>query len=218
MTSIKCSYIKSNIIMRRLPAVMATLILLAGCESDKKTDDVDAYFKDNPYTSQPRHDPAEKALSLSPGTAEASRIGQKLHFKVSGGAAPYRWSVAHSSRGSLHVDGSSEAVYTVLRVDFNDVIVSDGRGHAAVARITAPVSELHVTVEPAILENDGDVAIVTAAGGVAPYTWTVEYPSRGNLLAVSGSSVSYVRNAAGDNVIILNDAANNSVNTLVSQP
>ena len=201
-----------------MSALLALGFLGTGCEDDKSIDDVDAMLGERPYDSEERTVRSEE-MSIVPSQAEGNTIGQKLHFKVRGGGKPYHWRVADSSRGSLEVRNMTEAIYTVRRIGNNDIIVTGHGGRSAIAKVVGELQELEsITADPSVLENDGDVAILTVSGGVAPYQWSVEYPSRGNLLATSGTSVSYVRNSAGDNVIRVTDGAGTTVNLRMPQP
>ncbi len=203
-----------------LTVLLAALFLLGlGCESDRRTDDVEGFIEDNPYRSLPRDPQADEELSITPATAEANQIGQQLLFTASGGRQPYDWHVANPSRGTLAIRTTTEAIYIVSQVGHNDVIVTDRRGHAAIARIDGePAPLTAINVDPDTLNNDGDVAVLSVEGGIAPFTWQVEFPARGNLLSSSGTSVSYVRNSAGDNVITVTDGVGASLNVLISQP
>ncbi len=203
-----------------LTALLATLFLLGlGCESDRRTDDVEGFMETNPYRSQPRDVSPDEELSITPTTAEGNQIGQQLLFTASGGRQPYDWHVANPGRGTLAIRTTTEAIYIVNQVGHNDVIVTDRRGHAAIARIDGePAPLTAINADPDTLDNDGDVAVLSVEGGVAPFTWQVEFPSRGNLLSSSGTSVSYVRNSAGDNVVTVTDGVGASLNVLISQP
>ncbi len=207
-----------SIIVAGLPALLALLLLGMGCEDDKRIDDVDGYLADNPYQSEERVVRSDE-LSILPSQAEGNQVGQKLLFKVRGGGKPYNWRVADTSRGSLEVRNMTEAIYTVRRIGNNDIIVTAHGGLSAIAKVVGQLDELDsITADPSVLQNDGDVSILTVSGGVAPYQWSVEYPSRGNLLATSGTSVSYVRNSAGDNVIRVTDGTGATVNLRMPQP
>ncbi len=206
-------------VVTAIPALLALLFLGMGCEDDKRVDDMEQYMEDNPYASLERDAVRENALTVNPTLAEGNTIGQKLHFRASGGSTPYQWRVANSGRGKLEVHKMNEAVYTVQRIGNNNVIVTDRLGRSAIATIEGQIQELDsLTANPATLDNDGDVSILTVTGGVAPYSWSVEYPSRGNLLATSGTSVSYVRNSAGDNVISVTDGTGVTKHLRMTQP
>lgn len=201
-----------------IPVLLALGFLGTGCEDDKSVDDMDALLNEHPYASEERV-VRSREMEILPSQAEGNRIGQTLHFKVRGGGKPYHWRVADPSRGSLEVRNMTEAIYTVRRIGNNDIIVTGHGGLSAIAKVLGELQELEpITADPSVLPNDGEVSILTVSGGVAPYQWSVEYPSRGNLLATSGTSVSYVRNSAGDNVIRVTDGAGVTVNLRMPQP
>ncbi len=202
------------------PAALLLALLMAwGCESDKSTDDVGGYLEDNAYTSRDRDEPREKPLVITPSPQTATRVGQQVRFKATGGLGPYRWRVADAGNGNVAVDGPSESIYTVVRVAPNEVIVTDRRGHAAIGQVAATVTALTATAVPTTLENDGDKAVLTASGGTPPYQWTVLDVALGHLVGTdTGNSVVYMRDHNGDNVVRVRDANNAVVNVRIVQP
>lgn len=202
-----------------LAAILAVLMATAGCESDKKTDSVDGYFNDNPYASLERQPPSDAALTISPSEAGGTRVGQKINFKAAGGATPYTWHVADPAYGTLTVKGWSEAVYTVAKVGDNEVIVTDQRSHAAIARVMGAVPALTAVAVPATLQNDGDKSVLTASGGQPPYQWTVLDAALGHLVGnAAGASVAYMRDHNGDNVVRVQDADGAVFKVRIEQP
>lgn len=79
---------------------------------------------------------------------------------------------------------------------------------------------LSVSAVPASLEltADGDITVLNATGGNAPYAWSVQYPSRGNVSSATGSSVIYTRNDSGNNVVKLTDDSGETLHIVITQP
>jgi hypothetical protein len=69
----------------------------------------------------------------------------------------------------------------------------------------------------ASLTRDGDRSVFIAAGGSAPYAWTLADGTRGHLSATSGGYVIYTRDDQGNNTVILSDASNTVVAATVTQ-
>ena len=97
-----------------------------------------------------------------------------------------------------------------------------GSGASAPTDPTTPEDPeaLSVAAVPASLElnADGEIAVLEASGGRAPYTWSVQYASRGGLNRTTGSSVIYTRNSSGNNVITVVGGGGQEVNILIRQP
>ena len=213
--------------MRRLLFVstiaMLTLVpsfLLTSCESEDSpdTEGLDSYFDEHPYVSDPRSGTYSSVVSISPDSAEISSVGQKIAFTASGGRGVYTWDVSSTANGDIDVTGDETAIYTASVVGPNDVIVYDEDGQAAVASITGPASSLLATANPDELDTDKDMSVLTASGGVAPYTWEVSDNIVGHLLSNTGSSVVYQRGAKGDNSVTVTDSAGETYSVVIRQP
>ena len=207
--------------------------LFIGCELNDapETNDIDRYFDEHPYVSDPRvYGPS--VVKVTPTAASATFIGEELAFIGSGGDGPYIWDIANTSAGSLSVRGWSQCIYRVKKLEPNDVIVYDQHGHAAIARITVgsatntPVtptptptpSPLTVSPSGATLNDFGDTVMLTASGGTAPYSWTVANLALGNLNTSSGSTVIYTRSFSGNNSVTVTDSDGDSRAVPIQQP
>lgn len=195
--------------------------LLTGCESDDSPDtgDLDSYFADHPYVSDPRISKFPRVVSISPESATLSFAGEQVVFTASGGRSTYTWDSADHSKGTVDVTGDDTAVYTASVVGPNDVIVFDADGNAAIATINGPSTELIATANPTEIAVDDDMSILTAGGGVPPYHWTVDDSALGDIVgARDGASVVYQRAHHGDNAVTVTDSAGNTYSLVIKQP
>ncbi|NLE68121.1 MAG: hypothetical protein GX608_11940 [Lentisphaerae bacterium] len=80
------------------------------------------------------------SLTITPSSAEVTDASPYASFAVSGGTAPYSWTVANASMGSISYSASSSqlASYTMFagRYGQNTLSVTDSDGHSASATIT----------------------------------------------------------------------------------
>lgn len=80
----------------------------------------------------------EISIAISPD-ATLNNDGEKVSLKVSGGVAPYNWTVSDTTLGNIITGGaSSTEVYERYHVGDNAVRVSDARGNIANAVIKQP--------------------------------------------------------------------------------
>lgn len=171
------------------------------------------------YITQQDDPEPTTTLVVSPTSVTLSNDGDKRVFSASGGQTPYQWKLGDSSRGKLEVDGYSQAIYTRTKAGNNTVILTDGDGHAAIADVIQPSgAKLTVTASPSSLAKNGDKSILTASGGVPPYTWSVQDVALGHLLSTTGDSVVYVRDQPGQNVVTVRDSAGAAANVIINQP
>lgn len=203
--------------------VLAAAVALAGCEQeggeDPDTEDIDDYFEEHPYVSDPRSSENPRDVSVDPDSATVSFVGQRVSFRAQGGEGGYTWDVANTARGAVEVRTDSDAVYVASVVGPNTVIVYDRRGHSAIASINGPVSQLLATADPTTLEDDGDLAVLRASGGAPTYHWSVSDSAVGDIVPpAEGESVIYKRYHAGDNSITVVDSLGNSYSLVVQQP
>ena len=200
---------------------LAPSFLLTGCEStgddSPDTGNLDSYFADHPYVSDPRSGEFPRLVSISPESVSLTFAGEQVAFTASGGRGEYTWDVGDSSKGNINRTGSDAATYTATVVGPNDVIVYDSEGNAAVATINGPTSRLIVTANPDELTADNDLSILTATGGVPPYNWSLS-DTTGNFVSGGGGSVVYQRSRAGDNAVTVTDSAGDSYSLVISQP
>ena len=201
--------------------VLATALTLAGCEwdNDPDTDNVDEYFDSNSYDPEGHGGTTTRDLTISPAAASVSFVGQKVTFRAQGGTKSYNWSVSKSAKGTVAASGAEQAVYTVIEVGPNDVIVTDAKNQTAIAQVSGPLSPLVATADPQTIPAGSNFSILTASGGVPPYDWTVSDTALGNVLSSSGSSVTYKRNpgVTGSNAITVSDSAGNNVSIIIKQ-
>ena len=146
-------------------------------------------------------------LTISPEDVTLDDNGDKVAFTGTGGTYPYTWTVGNAGRG--HVDSStgSQTVYTRDTAEDNSVILTDKKGHVAIADITQPdVPSLSVSPSTASVATNGGTVVLSAVGGTAPYTWSFVDAPDGNLSAATGASVVYTSTAGGQDVIRVRDA------------
>ena len=169
---------------------------------------------------QPAEGAAAAALTLTANPASLTEDNQRSILTVQGGTPPYSWSVANTALGALQSGSSTAAsrVYIRTRAGDNSVTVRDVDRSAANVIITQPSVALTVTATPASLAKNGDKSIVTVSGGTAPYTWSVQDVALGHLVSTAGSSVAYVRDRPGENVLTVSDSAGGSAIVLINQP
>ena len=202
-------------------SMVAMLAMLpAGCNDDNpNTSDLDGYFENHPYVSDPRSSPT-RVVSIAPESATLNAVGARAVFTATGGTLPYSWDVANGSVGSISPSGGSEAVYTAAAVGVNDVIVSDRDGNAAIAHIsgtTASVADLVVSANPAILTTNNALSVLTVTGGTPPYGWDVTDVALGVLHQNTGATVLYERRRPGDNGVTVHDGSR-STSLVIHQP
>jgi hypothetical protein len=214
--------------MRRLLSLLVIAVLtlvpsflLTGCEGEDSpnTEGLDSYFSEHPFISDPRDRTSARIVTISPESAEVSFSGQQIVFTAVGGRKNYGWDTADHTKGTVVVrPGTESAVYTASAVGPNDVIVYDQDGHAAVATINGPTTPLIAIANPNELTSDGDLSVLTASGGVAPYFWSVGDIALGNVSPNDGSSVVYTRAHDPDNSVTVDDSAGNSYTIVIKQP
>jgi hypothetical protein len=88
----------------------------------------------------------------------------------------------------------------------------------ATAETAETVTDLSVSPATATLAGDGDMASFTAAGGTAPYTWSVTDVFRGSIVDSGGAGAAYQRSAAGDNTVVVKDSKGKKAYAVITQP
>ena len=133
------------------------------------------------------------ALTITPTSATLNSDGDKQVFTGSGGTPPYSWSVGTAARGSVTVDGWSQAVYTRSASGNNTVIVSDSQGHSAIAEISQPGVAALAISPTSVTVDINETVVFTASGGVSPYTWSMQSAPSGAGAPVpnSGNQTAY---------------------------
>ena len=130
--------------MRWIACVLCclTAVWMTACETsdDPDTDNVDTYFEDNP--SEPSSHGSLPAttysLSVSASPSSLGSDGDKSSLSVSGGTAPYSWTVQDINLGAISADSGTMVIYTRLNAGNNAVQVIDSQGHVGNVIITQP--------------------------------------------------------------------------------
>lgn len=202
--------------------LMLASLILAGCDSGTgDTSELDNFFANHPYVSDPRT--GGSVVALTPESVELNTVGAQAVFAFNGGTAPYTWDVADSSKGSVSGSGA-QGVYTVIAVGANNVIAYDRDGHAAIATINGSAGgssgeALSIGASPSKLETDGALSVVTVSGGIPPYAWSLTDNSVGSFPdAPSGETAVYKRLHAGDNAVSVTDSTGTKVSVIINQP
>lgn len=113
-------------------------------------------------------------VTISPTAVTLTSDGDKTVFTAAEGVPPYAWTVGIAARGSVAVDGFSQATYTRQAESNNTVIVTDKQGHAAITEISQPGTAT-LTVSPVTATvNIRQSLVFSAIGGVSPYTWAFQ--------------------------------------------
>ncbi len=129
---------------------------------------------------------------------EITHVGQTIEFEAKGGHWPYTWTVAHAS-GTITVMQNGPphevftAVYEALSVGANTISVEDSAGRTGTKEITAPAANALATL-PTEVNFGTNVAGVAsfdihATGGIGPYTWSTDNPTRIDLSDTTGSKI-----------------------------
>jgi len=193
--------------MAAIVAFSALFIAMTGCEEDEDIGDLDSWFAEHPYVSDPRESGREsgRSLTIDPSSVQISAVGDTFVFTASGGSSPFSWDVANSAAGTIVVQSNDrQAIYTVVTLAANNVIAYDSKGDAGIADVEFQTATLTVSPQgpdPAT----GDTVTFTASGGYKPYTWTAFNTAIGRItgygdanrttatyLAVDGTKTNYV--------------------------
>ncbi len=200
----------------------AAVVLLPGCEDTPSTEDAAQYAQANPYSSLPRDTPGNPRLVVSPATANATLVGERLLFALEGGVLPIRWDVSKRASGTIEPQGDGrQAIYVVRTLEANDIIITDSSGQAALAKINGESTALSIVPSgDAELTFDSERIILAAIGGEPRYEWRAVYPDRGTISFRSSdtATIDYRRDTVGDNVIIVTDSNGDTASLVVSQP
>jgi len=120
------------------------------------------------------------SASITPNTATMG-INESVSFKVSGGTAPFSWSVANSNVGQI---SSSTGLFIALAVGRTQVSVTDANG------LTARTSDIVVEaldIKPSSATIiAGQTLQFTVSGGTPPYAWSSSDAAAGSIDSVSG--------------------------------
>ena len=196
-------------------AALLTLAVLPACEDTSvNTSDLDSYFANNPYVSDPRTGPGSD-VSINPTAASISVVGQEVVFTASGGNTPYSWHVANNDNGSI-IGRGSQGDYKATRLGNNNVIVYDIDGHAAIATISAGGASIMISPSTATIPTSaGNQVQFTVVGGQPPYTWSVSFPDLATI-SQDGLYTSKLAGGGSINVVTVVDQAGNTATATVT--
>lgn len=90
-------------------------------------------------------------------------------------------------------------------------------GDAAINPVQTNTTQVAISPTSAALTNDGQTVTFMASGGSGEYNWSVDN-SNGSVNPMTGSSVTYTRNASGDNTITVSATSGGSATASISQP
>ena len=153
-----------------------------------------------------QQDDAE-SLAISPTSATLDYNGAQVVFSGVGGTYPYQWSVGNGARGHLDSTSGSQTLYTRDTAEDNTVILTDKKGHVAVAEISQPdVATLVISPSSVTVSTNG-TQVFTAAGGTPPYTWSIQGVLDGTFTPATGASTLYTSTAGGQDILQVTDAA-----------
>jgi hypothetical protein len=198
--------------------VAAAFFMFAACNGAPDTAEVDDYFSSYPYVSLSRPGSSGNLLQIAPAGASVEHNGDRINLVASGGTPPYRWSVDQTARGTLEKVSGWEAIYQRDLVGNNIVILTDADGQEAYCLITQGGGDLQILPSTVTLEQNSQIALLTAVGGLPGYTWSVVYTNLGNVSASSGTTVEYQRYAENDNTILLVDSRDVIAEFTIHQP
>jgi subtilisin family serine protease len=146
-------------------------------------------------------------LMVSPDTATLA-VGQTLQFTATDGVVPYSWSVDNTAVASIN---ATTGLLTAANLGAAQVTVTDNTGRTNstgnITVVDTPVIAIANTVMGA-----GDSQTLSAAGGLAPYTWGSSNPSVASVNA--NGFVSAL--AAGATSITVTDSMSNSDSTTIT--
>jgi len=118
--------------------------------------------------------------SITPNAATLG-VSESVSFQVSGGTAPFSWSVANSNIGQI---SSSTGLFTALAVGRTQVSVTDANG------LTARTDDIVVEaldIQPSSATIiAGQTLQFTVSGGTPPYAWSSFDVAAGSINAVTG--------------------------------
>jgi len=126
---------------------------------------------------------APVAVTLTPSAATLI-VGNTQLFSAAGGTAPYAWTVSDPVVISVDVTG----LVTALAIGTATVTATDANGITGTATVTvnaAAVANIVITPNTATVPTGGTQQF-TAAGGVAPYTWSLSTEDAGTINATTG--------------------------------
>jgi hypothetical protein len=205
--------------------VLSMVMLYTGCEDEPKQNDMDAYFAANPFSIDPRIEGGPLDITIEiPGSTSDNVIfhmNQVIPLRAKGGSSGYTWFVATAAAGSVapiaDVGVSDSANYTVLGISDNTVYVLDGHGRAGSLTMFVGTGsdDVEIVQGTSIPLAVGATAILTAAGGVPPYTWTAT-TAVGTMGGVDGNE--YTAGVSGTNTVTVVGTAGTSDIITITHP
>ena len=123
---------------------VCSMTALPGCEKGPDTDEITSFNFPGPddpdqWCSFHRTCPLSSAKPImSPAAASLTYDGATLAIEVSGGTAPFSWSVDDISLGTIAEHNDRSAVYKRNATGDNVVILTDKKGNKAYCTITQP--------------------------------------------------------------------------------
>jgi hypothetical protein len=171
-------------LMKLALSLALIFVITSGCEDDGNTDignisDLSSLDRDDP-------DSIKTALKITPGVASISSIGDKIAFSVSGGTAPYTWSVGSTTAGNVNPTTSPMAhdgvIYTAAAKLANTITVTDKIGRTADAKVNGSSGSMTISpVSKQINDTAGTQHDFTVANGSGTITWTSSDPALGSI-------------------------------------
>lgn len=163
-----------------------------------------------------------ESFSISPSEVTLTEPNQSVTLQVVGGNQPFVWSVSDSNTlGRISGSGHSVTyVRTGTANGVNVITVTDDKTWTATARVTQidKPTALTISANSTSLGKNGDLAVITASGGLPPYRWEVSSAALGSVDKTTGTSVVYVRNHAGNNAVTVRDNAGQLATLIITQP
>ncbi|WP_455210569.1 S8 family serine peptidase, partial [Kaarinaea lacus] len=146
-------------------------------------------------------------LTVSPNTATLA-VGQTLQFTASDGVMPYSWSVDNTAVASINV---TTGLLSATNLGTAQVSVTDNTGRTDTTGNITVVDTPVIALSSAVM-SVGDTQNLSAAGGLAPYSWSSSNP---NVASVNVNGfVSAL--AAGTTTITVTDSMGNSDTTAIT--
>ena len=154
-------------------------------------------------------DVAGAVFRIEPEQATLVEPGDTVVLTAVGGEEPFRWTVSDPQLGSVPTNSASR-IATYVRAGNNGanvVTVTDRQGWTATATIIQEDRFAGLAIEPrqVALAADGDIALFAAIGGMPPYSWSVSLQALGKIHPRGAAQALYVRQAPGNNTVILTD-------------
>ncbi len=150
--------------------------------------------------------PPPAVVSVTPGNTSVV-LGGNVQFTATGGSAPYVWSVANPTIGSISANG----VFTGLGLGSTSVNATDANGVRSNSATVSVSATTVILISPNSAQlRVGESLTFTASGGAAPYTWTSNSPG---VASIDSNTGVLTAQAAGATTITVTDSAGAFVNS-----